>query len=96
MQVITLSYFDRTGAHVATAITRGLFEQEGDRVSPDIHISVITQDDDITLRVEGFLTDWFDFTFGGETDLRKLFGPHAMFLDVRTIAYMIRDCYLNS
>lgn len=54
-----------------------------------------TKEDTIALQVYGDLAGWWlEFT-EGETDPRKYFGPAVTQLEPRTLAYMIRDCYLN-
>lgn len=49
----------------------------------------------ITLQVYGDLAGWWQEFTEGETDPRKYFGPAVTQLEPRTLAYMIRDCYLN-
>lgn len=56
---------------------------------------VYAADDNVTLTVYGELADWWLRFTKGEMDPRKYFGPAVTQLEPRTLAYMIRDCYLN-
>lgn len=57
---------------------------------------VCNEDDIVMLMVYGDLAGWWQEFTEGETDPRKYFGPAVTQLEPRTLAYMIRDCYLNS